>query len=99
VGEKVRIFRNCCAHFESFAKVLPPSKLVQYVMTESGMERMYKDDKVEGAERLENIRELGALAARYDELPLEEGIENFWSRQRLRATRTNSKTKQTRCGS
>ncbi len=77
VGEKVRAFRALLARITASAKTLPPSKLVQFVMTESGMERMYKEDKVEGAERLENVRELGALAARYDELPVGEGIEKF----------------------
>ncbi len=66
-GEKVRAFRVLLARIHEAAKKLPPSKLVQYVMQESGMERMHKEDKVEGAERLENIRELGSLAARFDE--------------------------------
>ena len=30
---------------------------------------MYKEDKLEGAERLENIRELVSLASRYDSRP------------------------------
>lgn len=77
VGEKIRAFRVLLGRIGEAAEKIPPSKLVQYVMVESGMERMYKEDKVEGAERLENIRELGALAARYDELPLGEGIEKF----------------------
>ncbi len=77
VGEKVRAFRRLLERINDASEKLTPSKLVQFVMHESGMERMYKEDKVEGVERLENIRELAALAARYDELPLGEGIEKF----------------------
>jgi DNA helicase-2/ATP-dependent DNA helicase PcrA len=41
------------------------------------MERLYKADKLEGAERLENLREIVSLAARYDQYPLGEGLEKF----------------------
>ncbi len=77
VGEKVRNFRRLLERIAEASHTLPPSQLVQYVMQESRMEQMYKDDKVEGPERLENVRELAALAARYDTLPLEEAIEKF----------------------
>jgi DNA helicase-2/ATP-dependent DNA helicase PcrA len=76
-GEKVRAFRALLARIREASQKLPPSKLVQHVMSETGMERMYKADKVEGVERLENVRELAALAARYDELAPGEGIEKF----------------------
>ena len=79
IGEKVRIFRALLARITKATQELSPSKFVQFVMTESGMERMYKEDKVEGAERLENVRELVSLATRYDDAgdtPL-EGLEKF----------------------
>ncbi len=41
------------------------------------MERCIRKDKLEGAERLENLRELAALASRYDHLPVGEGLESF----------------------
>lgn len=77
VGEKVRVFRTLLKRINEASEKLPPSKLIQFVLVESGTERSFKNDKVEGAERLENIRELAALAARYDELPFSEGIEKF----------------------
>ena len=77
VGEKVRAFRTLLLRIGEASQKLQPSKLVQYVIEESGVERMYKEDKVEGQERLENIRELAALAARFDEYALGEGIEKF----------------------
>jgi DNA helicase-2/ATP-dependent DNA helicase PcrA len=46
-------------------------------MQESGMERSYKEDKLEGIERLENVRELVSLASRFDTLPLVEGLQAF----------------------
>lgn len=76
-GAKVREFRTLITRIADATKKLPPSKLVAYVMKESGMERMYTEDKIEGAERLENVRELVALAARYDEMSAGEGIEKF----------------------
>lgn len=76
-GEKVRQFRLLLEKIREAAKDLPPSKLVMYVMQESGMERAYKEDKLEGAERLENVRELVSLASRFDALPNPEGLEQF----------------------
>lgn len=64
---KVAQFRNLLAKIRDGAEHLPPSALVRLVMEESGMETMHKQDKIEGAERLENIRELVGLAARYDQ--------------------------------
>ncbi len=43
----------------------------------SGLERMYMDDKIEGAERLENIRELVTIATGYDNYEIGEGMEKF----------------------
>ncbi len=48
IGEKVRSFRMLLARVKETAEKLPPSKLLQYVMQESGMERMYKEDKDRG---------------------------------------------------
>lgn len=77
VAEKVRGFRRLLARIAQQALLVPPSLLVQFVITESGMEREFKEDKPEGAERLENLRELVTLAARYDTLPPGEGVEKF----------------------
>jgi DNA helicase-2/ATP-dependent DNA helicase PcrA len=77
VRDKVVNFRILLQKILQAAGKLPPSQLVRLVIVESGMEKMYKEDKVEGAERLENLRELAALAARYDHLPLGVGLETF----------------------
>jgi DNA helicase-2/ATP-dependent DNA helicase PcrA len=79
IGEKVRAFRRLLQKIKEAAETIPPSRLVQFVMLESGMERLYKEDKLEGTERLENVRELVSLAARYDEAgaTVLEGLEKF----------------------
>lgn len=76
-GVKVDAFKQLLAKIKDRATKLPPSQLLRFVITESGMERVFKDDKLEGTERLENLRELIVLAARYDQLPIGEGLDQF----------------------
>lgn len=75
LGQKVAHFHTLLAHIKDASEKLAPSKLVQYVVQESGLERTLKEDKLEGAERLENVRELANLAARYDNYPAGGGVE------------------------
>lgn len=75
--EKVAEFHALLLRIEEAAKRLRPSELIQHIAKESGIERIYKEDRLEGAERLENIRELIALASRYDEEEIPGGIEKF----------------------
>ncbi len=75
--EKVKEFKALLAQINERAATLPPSKLLAFVMQASGMERSYKEDKLEGAERLENVKELVSLASRFDALPYPEGVEAF----------------------
>ena len=75
--EKKRGYRDLLARIREASATLPPSKLVAYVRQESGMEQLFKEDKLEGAGRLENVRELVSLAARYDALPNPEGLEQY----------------------
>lgn len=75
-GAKAEEFLRLLGKIKHAARELPPSQLVGFVMRESGMERHFKEDRYEGAERLENLRELATLAARYDHLtvaPQDEG--------------------------
>lgn len=75
--EKIAALRALLSKIKNKAEQLVPSKFLRFVITQSGMERLFKEDKLEGAERLENLRELVSLAARYDEYPVEEGLEKF----------------------
>lgn len=75
--ERVAHMRALLSKIRSSATVLPPSKLLRMVITESGLEKTFKEDKLEGGERLENLMELVSLAARYDTLPIPQGLEQF----------------------
>ena len=77
IGEKVRSMRRLLDKIRTMSEQIPPSRLIQHIVTESGMEKQFKEDKLEGQERLENLRELSSLAARYDGLPLSEGLQAF----------------------
>jgi len=46
-------------------------------MVESGMQRAYKEDKIDGEERLENLEELVTLGLRYDHFDGDEGLEKL----------------------
>jgi DNA helicase-2/ATP-dependent DNA helicase PcrA len=68
---KIESFRSLLRQIKEASEKLPPHELVTYVLVESGMERLLKEDKIEGRERLENVRELAALASRH------QSIESF----------------------
>ncbi|MGC9602436.1 MAG: UvrD-helicase domain-containing protein [Minisyncoccia bacterium] len=79
VQGKVVAFRTLLAKIKEAATMLVPSELIKFAVVESGMETIYKEDKLEGAERLENIRELASLATRFDRVapnPI-EGLEEL----------------------
>ena len=67
--EKVAQLRALLGRIRDAAAKCTPSELVRYVITHSGMEAMLLQDKLEGPERLENLKELVSLAARYDAVP------------------------------
>ena len=65
-GEKVAVFKKLLARIKERASALAPAELIKFVIRESGMERAYREDKLEGAEHLENLRELVSLASRHE---------------------------------
>ena len=75
--ERVGAMRKLLIKIRADAVVVPPSKLIRATIAESGIEKTLKEDKLEGAERLENLAELVSLATRYDALPVPEGLEKF----------------------
>ncbi len=66
IGARVQKFNATLAAIRTAAAQLPPTHLVQLAAKESGLEAMLRQDKLEGAERLENLRELVSLASRYE---------------------------------
>lgn len=75
--KKVDEFYTLLGDIQKTALAEPPSKTVQYIIQKTGLEESLKGQGEEGIERLENIKELATLAARYDHLPPEEGVEHF----------------------
>lgn len=82
--DKVRSLRALLSKIKTQSERSIPSELLRFTIVESGLERTLKEDKLEGPERLENLRELVSLAARYDatspaggQAPREEGLQQF----------------------
>ena len=69
-----------------------PSRVVKFILTESGLEKELSEGTAEEKERLENIRELATLATKYDIFPQGEGIEKLIEEAAL-ATDQDSLTK------
>ncbi len=76
IQEKVSAFRTLLLRIKETSVQLPPSQVVQFVVQKSGMEKLFLSDKIDGMERLENVRELISLATRYDHAGT-EGLELF----------------------
>lgn len=77
VKEKIIKWRELLKEIKHKAETMVPSEVVKFVIKNSGIEVMYMDDKIDGAERLENIRELVTIAAGYDAFEIGEGMEKF----------------------
>lgn len=81
VAQKVAEWRRLLNIIKTKATNEKPSDVVKYVIKNSGLEAMHQADHEEGAERLENMRELVTIASGYDDDPvgLEEGsgMEKF----------------------
>ena len=71
-------FRATLTAISRYSQEHTPAELVSFVITESGMERMYQDSsKEEDLERLANMYELAAVASKYDQLAQGEALEKF----------------------
>lgn len=78
VKNELTNFREILKDIRECASQYPPSELVSFVITRSGLEVMYRDSgKEEDLERLANMYELGVVAEKYDMLPGDEAIEKF----------------------
>lgn len=74
---KVDAFENVVKGLSEMAQTATPSAFVKFVIQNSALESALLKEGEEGQERLENARELGALASRYDQMPGLEGISAF----------------------
>jgi DNA helicase-2/ATP-dependent DNA helicase PcrA len=78
-GDKLKVdsFEALVQSLGEAAQTAMPSAFVKLVIERSGLESALLKGGEEGQERLENARELGALASRYDGVPGLEGICAF----------------------
>ncbi len=82
---KVATFRSLLLNIGRALSERPASEAVRYAVSASGIEALLLKDKDEGEERLENVRELIALASQYDSLTPPEGIERLLEEAALMA--------------
>ena len=75
---KVAAFKKILSNIKEAAKQEKPSQTVKFILRASGIEDVFKKDGTDGAERLENVRELVTFATKYDSFQSsEEGIEHL----------------------
>jgi DNA helicase-2/ATP-dependent DNA helicase PcrA len=74
---KVAQFRDLIVKIQHAINTLSASDAVRYCVEATGIEAMYKQDKENGEEHLNNIRELVNLAVRYDSEQSPSGIERL----------------------
>ncbi len=73
---KIQNFRNLVLRIKNYALENPTSKTIMFIAQETGMNTNLSQ-KEEDVERIENIKELAALAKKYDEMEREAGIEKL----------------------
>lgn len=75
--KKVEAFENLLARIDEAAHEKTVSDVIRIILTESGLETHLVSKGDEGLEKIENIKELVSLAARYEHLPAPEGVERM----------------------
>ncbi len=74
---KIQAFERVVTRLQDALETFTPSRFVQLVITESGLEEALKKGGEDDLERLENARELATLASRHDHLIGREGVSAF----------------------
>lgn len=75
---QIESFRRVQTAISNEAARARPAELIKFAINRSGLEKMLADSKDEtDRERLENIKELVTLAAKYDHLPPGEALWQF----------------------
>jgi DNA helicase-2/ATP-dependent DNA helicase PcrA len=74
---KAQDFKKVLDRIADSAQTRPASETIRTILEKSGMQTHLQSEGEEGAERLENIKELVTLATKYDALAPEEGIHKL----------------------
>jgi DNA helicase-2/ATP-dependent DNA helicase PcrA len=82
---KVSAFRATLARIASALENKKASEAMRETLTESGLWHYYEKGGEDDAERLENLKELVTVAAKYDGFPAPEGIEHLIEEAALQA--------------
>jgi len=90
--QKIASFRQLLADIKKEILEKKPSESVKFVIQETGMERAFREGDSEDEERLLNVHELVTVAAQYDHLKPEEGIESFLENAALATDQDELKT-------
>lgn len=65
---KVKQFRRILSDIRDFSNTHTPADTLRFILFESGIEKMLRDGSTEDEERLENVRELVTVAAKYNNM-------------------------------
>lgn len=82
---KIADFRRILENIRKTIIEKKPSEAVKFVIQTAGFEALLRKGGEEEKERLENMRELASLAARFDATPGEEGMVRFLEEAALAA--------------
>lgn len=75
--QKFSLFQETLRRIKTAIETKKPSEAMRTALLESGLWRLYEKGSEEDKERLENLKELVSVAAKYDALPAPEGIEKL----------------------
>lgn len=70
-------FKLILKKIENEMKINTPSKVIAFILKQTGLEKMLTEEGEEGMERIENVMELSTFASRYDGLELPNGIDKL----------------------
>jgi DNA helicase-2/ATP-dependent DNA helicase PcrA len=75
--KKFAAFQGIMGRIKDFVEKKTSSDAMRSALMESGLWRLYEKGNDEDTERLENLKELVTVAAKYDSFPAPEGIERL----------------------
>jgi len=91
---KVQEFYALIEKIEQFARTNPVDKTISFILKESGLEEELKKGGEEGLERLENVRELVSVGAKYAEYDPDEAVEHLLEDAALQSDQDELKEKE-----